>query len=60
MTTCFSFPYGKPQKKSRGGGKGLATKKEELFFEALKNNLLKNVSTKLEGLGGRALVAGPL
>ena len=55
---------GKPQKSfflvarppgGWGGGKGLATKKKELFLKLEKNNPKFLVATKLEG--GKALVA---
>ena len=53
-----------PALKRGGGVKGLATKKKKItFFDHLKNPqkiLKKNVATKLERVGGKALVAGPL
>ena len=39
--------------------KGRATKKKN-FFEAREKKIRKNVANKLEGGGGKALLAGPL
>ena len=44
-----------PAPKRGGWGKGRTTKKKKLFLK-----LEKNVATKLEGGGVKALVAGPL
>ena len=43
-----------------GGGKGLATKKKDFYLKLYKKIPEKIRQLNLKGLGGKALVAGPI
>ena len=63
LTTLHNLAKGSRQEspffRGRGGrDKGRASKKNTFF--KLKKSEKKNVATKLEGEGGKALVAGPI
>ena len=54
------FFRGPATKRGGGGVRAWPLRKKKTFFEALKKIPPKNMTTKLEEGGGKALVAGPL